>query len=244
MINIFKMTEEDILGLDPDEVNDYLGPAEIFQFFTLVNGFWSYNYEAAKAGKVGLHAELKSGWHSDGFLFSKAALRYFNICQIMAQQLVLQWEAKRLPTPDWVVGIPNGATVLGKHVARWMGVKLAEMVKEDGVIKMVSKMPDGESLLFVEDFCTKGTGFKEAVADTLRQNPSVRLLPYELVIVNRGGLKEIEVNGVDSFKIIAAAEHRIKDWNPKVTCPLCNLGSGAIKPKAMDENWQVIMKSQ
>ena len=86
MAQIIK-TSEELLMLDPVEVKGLLSSFEILHIFKAFNGFWSYDYEAAKEGRPGLHAELKSKQHSDGFLFSKAALRYFNICRIMAKQL-------------------------------------------------------------------------------------------------------------------------------------------------------------
>lgn len=246
-MQILKMAREEILGLWPEHINRLLTltKEEILHIFSTLGGFWTYDYEAAKNGKPGLHAELKSKRHSDGFLFSKAALQYFNICRIMARQLVLRWSALRLPEPDWVIGIPNGATILGEHVAYLMGAKLAEMVKEGGRIKMVSKIPPDETLLFVEDFCTKGTGFKEAVLDTIRQCPGINFFPYELVIINRGGLKEIVVDNVGSFEIVAAAEHRIEDWDPDSgECEPCKHGSNIIKPKATNENWDMLTNSQ
>ena len=90
------------------------------------------------------------------------------------------------------------------------------------------------------------------VRDILSKQPEADILPYELVIVNRGGLKEIEVEipgkepKTRSFKIVAAAEHRIKDWDPEKTCPVCNLGSGVIRPKDPDhpENWDILINSQ
>ena len=32
----------------------------------MLGAFWSYDYEALKAGKPGMHALLKSGLHSEG----------------------------------------------------------------------------------------------------------------------------------------------------------------------------------
>lgn len=209
----------------------------------MLNSFWAYDYEAAKQGRFGKHAELKSLNHSDGFFISRILLKEPNIRAIMANQLVMRFNERELSKPDWIVGIPDGATKLGKDVANLMGVRYAEMKKEDGRIVMVSKVEPGESLLLVEDFCTKGTGFTEAVKDIAVKNPAVKFIPLELVIINRGGLNEIVVDGVGAFDIVAAANHRVNDWVP-VECPLCKMGSVAIKPKATDENWRDITTSQ
>jgi len=98
-------------------------------------------------------------------------------------------------------------------------------------------------LLLDEDFCTKGTGFKEAVADILSRQPKTKILPLELVIINRGGLTAIAIEGVGEFQVVAVANHRVNDWPPP-ECPLCKMGSKPIKPKATDENWRLITTSQ
>lgn len=241
-----KFTKAELLSLNPNQVNQklLLSPDMIFHIFRELGGFWAYNYDVAEHGRVGLHAELKSGRCSDGFLNSKIVLKHPNIRTIMARQLVLRYNESGLIKPDWVAGIPDGATKLGEDVARIMGVKSAEMIKKNGKIKITTVISPGETLLLVEDFCTKGTGFKEAVEDIISKQSGTIIVPIELVIIIRGGLKNIQVNGADgTFKIVATAEHRINDWDP-AECPLCKMGSGRIKPKAIEGNWEKIMTSQ
>jgi orotate phosphoribosyltransferase len=134
--------------------------------------------------------------------------------------------------------------LLGQDVASFMYVSnIAEMKKENGRISMISVIAPDETLILVEDFCTRGTGFIEAVSEIVSKQPKVKILPYELVIINRGGLNEIEVKGIGTFKIVAVATHRVNDWDPS-ECPLCKMGSIPIKPKATDENWRDITTSQ
>ena len=118
------------------------------------------------------------------------------------------------------------------------------MEKVDGRISLVTPTNPGETLLLAEDFCTQGTGFKEAVAEVQRKSPCTLIAQYDPVIVNRGGLMEIVVEGVGSFKIVPVVERRIQDWDPAKGCKLCNLGSVAIKPKASDDNWHALSFSQ
>lgn len=123
-----------------------------------------------------------------------------------------------------------------------------EKVIEGGkkAIRMRTNIGSGQQLLLVEDFCTKGTGLSEAVRDiaSVSDDPS-SIMPYEIVIINRGGLKEIKVEGIGTYTVTPLAEHRISDWDPeRGECPLCKLGSVAIKPKDPPENWELLMNSQ
>ncbi len=249
MLKIIGMEKDHLLGLHPDsftrpgDPSRLLTEKEVVYIATTLGAFWAYNYKALKKGKPGLHAELKSGLHSDGFFISKILLESWNMRVIMGDQIVLRLKQSGIARPDWVAGIPDGATELGKEVAQALGAKESLMKKEDGKIVLISSIGAGESLLLVEDFCTQGTGFKEAVGDIIAKQPKVRILPFEFVIINRGGLKEIAIDGLGVFKIVPVAEHRVQDWSPE-DCPLCKVGSKPIKPKATDENWKLITTSQ
>lgn len=249
MFKIIGMNAEQLLGLHPDSLTRpdeplrLLTEEEVVYIATTLGAFWAYNYQALKEGKPGLHAELKSGLHSDGFFNSKILLESWNMRVIMADQIAFHFKQLGTTKPDWVAGIPDGAKEIGKEVARILDAKEAEMKKEDGRIALVSSIGADETLLLIEDFCTKGTGFKEAVRDILSKQPQVKILPVEMVIINRGGLKEIVIEGVGGFKIVPVVEHQVQEWKPE-DCPLCEKGSKPIKPKATDENWRLITTSQ
>jgi orotate phosphoribosyltransferase len=243
MLEILRMNKEQLLKLDYRQIDRKLTPEEIVHIAKKLDAFWEFDYQAAKEGRPGKHALLKSELHSDGFFVSRILLESWNMRMIMAVQMGLRFHDLRIPRPECIAGIPDGATELGKEVARFLSVKIAEMKKENGKISLVSAIAPDETLLLVEDFCTRGTGFVEAVNDIISKQPKVKILPYELVIINRGGLTEIPIAGMGAFKIIAVAEHRINDWQPS-ECPLCKMGSVSIKPKATDENWRDITTSQ
>jgi orotate phosphoribosyltransferase len=242
---ILSMGRDELLELDPSKVVRRLRRNEVLHIFREFGGFWSYNYKAAEEGIPGLHAELKSGRHSDGFINSHVVLCNPNICRIMAKQLVYRFEKLKIPKPVYVAGIPVGATNLGKEVAKLIGVKPAMMEKEEGKIELISRIRPEETLLLVEDFCTRGTGLKEAVNDILSKQPQAIIQSFELVIINRGGLRKIKIGGLESFKVVAAVTHRINDWEPE-ECPLCSekYKSKAIKPKVSEESWSLLTKSQ
>ena len=254
MLKIIGMPKDELLGLCPDTLKRpgsirLLTEEEVIYIAETVGAFWKYNYEAAKQGRVGLHAELKSLLHSDGFFISRILLQHPNIRTIMADQMVMRFSQLGIPNPRRVGGIPDGATELGKEIAELLGAKNVEMKKEDGKIVLVDSIAVDEDLLLGEDFCTRETGFIEAVLDILSKQPTVKILPYELVIINRGGLSEIEIPAekVGSsrivVKIVPVVNYRVNDWQP-ADCPLCRMGSKPIKPKATDENWRFITTSQ
>lgn len=159
----------------------------------------------------------------------------------MADQIYGRLEFLRL---CWVGGIPDGATLLGEEVRKEMGSpRHAELAKIDGRITLISQIPPDESLLLVEDFFTRGTGFKEAAENAIKDQPGIFIIPVDPVIINRGGLKKFEVEGLGSVSVVAIAERKVNDWE-SADCPLCKMGSVPIKPKITDENWQRLIASQ
>lgn len=244
MNDILRMGKEEILALDPAAVSRLLTADEVVGMATVLGAFWKYDYEAAELGRVGMHALLKSGRHSDGFFVSKILLGPENIRCILSQQLVMRLRDTNVPTPNYVAGVPDGATVLGTTVAEMLGAREARMEKVDGRILLTTDIPEGATMLLVEDVCTRGTGFAEAVLQVRSRQPSVKLLPYDPVILNRGGLQEIALEGIGTFRVLPVVERRIQDWDPTDYCPLCARGSTAIKPKATDENWLLLTTSQ
>ncbi len=243
-MDILEMSGGDLQNFSFEGLCRDLSFEEILHIFSVFKGFWQYDYKAAEKGRVGNHAELKSGRCSDGFLYSKTVLSHPNLCKYIAIQMAINYRVKKLPTPDYVVGVPDGATELGKFFAQtqFIKAKIAEMIKENGRIKLVSSLQEGDSILFIEDLCTRGTGLKEAFDSVLAGNPLIKVIPYEPVIVNRGGLREIK-HGDFTFSIIPVITYHINDWD-KAECPLCKMGSVPIRPKASEENWKKLVNSQ
>lgn len=240
---ILDMVREELLTLELKDISRLLTTSEVVHIAVTLGAFWTYDYAAADAGKVGLHALLKSGRHSDGFFVSRILLEPWNIRYIMAHQIRLRLLEAKVPMPDYVAGIPDGATKLGEEVTWMLGAKPARMEKVENRICLVTGLTPNATILLVEDFCTRGTGFREAVLEVTQNAPEMRILPYDPVIINRGGLRDIVVDGVGTFTVLPVVEQRIQDWDV-AECPLCKLGSAPIKPKATDENWKVLTASQ
>ncbi len=243
MSDILQMNDTELRGLNPRDVRQLLAPDEVIHIAKTLGAFWCYDYEAAKIGKVGKHALLKSGQHSDGFFFSKILLEPENIRHIFARQMAALIMNLHVGTPQFIAGVPDGATALGQDIAQVLRTQNAAMLKINGEITLLTHITKDKSVLVVEDFCTWATGFREAVEE-IRLNASFpcNILPYSLVIINRGGMKSFFCSG-QKFTIVPIVEKRIQDWVPE-KCPLCALGSVPVKPKATDENWQALITSQ
>lgn len=213
-----------------------------------MGALWTYDYEAAKSGKVGMHAKLKSGLHSNMFFVSKILLEPENILQIMAAQVAMKisWGLDTFATgmPDYIVGVPDGATRLGEETGRILGIPTIQMAKIEGRIVLESPIEADKSILLVEDFCTRGTGFIEAVQAVLQAQPYARIIPFDPVMLNRGGLESIFIEGLGMVRIVSVVEWQAWDCDPNVRCELCDMGSIPIKPKATEGTWRLLTTSQ
>jgi orotate phosphoribosyltransferase len=244
MIEILYMKQAALLALPPELVTRPLSTEEVVHIAKELGAYWAYDYQALEQGRPGMHALLKSGRHSDGFFVSRIMLEHDDILKIMARQLAMKFLDEGIfEIPDYVAGIPDGATHLGEELAKILGVRALELKKKEGKIFLAQILGDNVRILLCEDFCTRGTGFREAVLDIKYRYPSVKFILNEPVIINRGGLSFVEVEGVGKFTILPIADHRVNDWEPE-ECPLCKAGSGTIKPKAKPENWGIITNSQ
>ncbi len=240
----------------------------------ILDAIWVYNYEAAKSGKVGHHALLKSGEHSDVFVEASAVLKYQNLRAIIVSTLLNQSRqmlaiADKFPDfkPDFVAGVPRGATLLAEEVTKLLGamakipgVRNLKMEKVDGRIVLTDELQADSKILFVEDALSKGTGVREAALEIKSKQPKARFLPYTLTFLNRTGVREIMVEGAGVFQIMSCLESPLSyplpapigDFSPPVQihswpadqCLLCALGSEPIKPKDPKENWDILKKSQ
>ena len=235
---------KEILDLSPYDYSDkILTPEEINHLFVVCDALWMYDYEAAKNGKVGYHALLKSGLHSNGFLSAPKVLEHPSLRKILAYSLANTYD-QLYPIPDRVVGIPNAATELGNDIADIWDIKKGGLVKDENGKMVVNGIRNGESLLLVEDICTKATGYIEAYSLIKEKLPSCFIVPIELVIWNRGILERIESPFWDEIiRIKSLVSKRISEMDPN-NCLLCKTGSIAIKPKATEENWALIKNAQ
>jgi hypothetical protein len=205
---------------------------------------WEYDYHALSEGRPGMHAILKSGLHSDGFFASKILLAKRNVLEVVAREMVTLFQRLGIPNPQYVAGVPTSASTLGVEVARLLRAKALSMAKIRGKIKIIGHLPPQSSVLVVEDVCTRGTGFGEAVEEIFNGQPAARFILVSPVILNRGGLTSVDVPTVGDFSLLPLVEKKMTDWNPEEFCYLCSVGSKPIKPKDPPENWKILVESQ
>jgi len=191
------------------------------------------------------HALLTSGKHSDGFFNSELVMEdpafLDDACAELVDLLYSTGFFRGMLNPNRVVGPAMGAITLAHDVARHVSLEFnypclrSYVEKEgDGVnTKMVFKKTSvrrGEQVLLVEDVLTTGESVEKTAKAVVLAGGIV--LPRVAVLVNRSGRAE-----VGDKRIVALVNRHMQDWNPEMEkCPLCALGSEAIRPKELD-NW-------
>lgn len=190
------------------------------------------------------HVELTSGKHSDGF-FNGGILcaggDYLNEAGDDFLQLIPDNVLRDI---HHVVGPAMGAiSIASMFAAKLAGycdngrgdcfwsytVKVAdEMGKTVGMkFDRATRPMQGDSVILVEDTITTGQSTEFVARAVLETGATV--LPYVLTLMNRSGLTEI-----GGKQIVALIDQEMPMWAPE-DCPLCKLGSTAIRPKGPAE---------
>lgn len=189
------------------------------------------------------HAELTSGKCSNGFVDVLRALRYTNVCDILAYHMTHALEAKidQIENDEnadtmvyralgWVIGSDHAGAAFSHDVARWLGAKhdFTEKGGPDGKQQIWKRfaISSGETVLQVEELMTTA-GTLMAVREGIRKgNPNpVAFAPVVGVLVHRSDVYEIE-----GAPVVYLAHYDISVWNPE-DCPLCAAGSKRLRPK-------------
>ena len=174
------------------------------------------------------HALLTSGLHSDGFVN----------CTFITQQPVLLQKivsasdglAPHLPQEkiDWVIGSAFGAITLAHSVALQISSR-AGFTEKDGEAMKLSRfeVEPSASILVVEDTISTGGSTLKTMDGIMNAGiPKENILPYIVCLVNRSGRKDLA-----GKEIRALLTLQIHSWQA-VECPLCKLGSTAVRPKS------------
>ena len=244
MKKIEEMSSAELLGLNPGNVTDFLMAGSIIRIAQTLGAFWRYDYEAAKQGRIGNHAILESGSHSNGLFDPSILLASRNIRHIMAEQMMYRLIQVNSPCPDWVADVQNRANMLGEEVAMLFGTNFARMDQEDGQPYLATAIGFQDQVLLVEESFSTGASFEKAVQAVSKSQPNAVVLPYIPVILNRNGARRIVIEGA-AFQVLSLIEWRIQDFEPgSATCPLCALGSVAINPRESEEKRLELIGSQ
>lgn len=190
------------------------------------------------------HALLTSGEHSNGFFNSLLVTSDQKLIDGAASSLLRLFikVAGREALPNRVVGPATGATDLairmslyvnayrlpGQPICQWASPEKRERGGRHMVfVDDCPRVLPGEKILLCEDVISTG-GSVELAAQASEGEGGI-ILPFVLALVNRSGEEEVW-----GKKIIALISRHMPKWT-REECPLCQIGSEAIRPKG--ENW-------
>lgn len=198
---------------------------EISYVLELCDALWLYPYHANPTKP---HAELTAGDHSDGFVDTLRALRFTNVCQLLAYKLLEKVWQKYSGPIDWVVGSDHAGAAFSHSVAIWLSAQhdFAEKGPDKRQLWKRFTIEPEEVVLQVEELMTTSSTLL-AVRNGIREGNQkpVTFAPVVAVLIHRSDVHEIEGSSV-----ISLVHYDIKKWKPE-GCPLCKAGSQALRPK-------------
>jgi orotate phosphoribosyltransferase len=179
------------------------------------------------------HALLTSGLHSDGFVNCTFVTQHPKVLQSAVSEGLK--DVLSGTNAEWVIGSAFGAITLAHAIAYHLGVR-SGFTEKDGELMKLSRFEilSDDRVLVVEDTITTGGSTKKTIEGIKAAGvDESRILPYIVSLVNRSGKEDL-----DGRKIRALLTLDIHAWTP-ADCPLCKIGSQAVRPKG---NWQVLTR--
>lgn len=221
------MTEQGLHSVSwIDYTNKRLTEPEFREMLEAAEAHWIHNGDPAMP-----HAQLTTGWCSDGFIDTLRALCYANVCYVAAQALARSIRDVYAGPIDWVIGSDHAGAVFSQNVALWLNAKhdFTEKGPEKAQEWKRFKIKPDEVVLQVEELMTTSDTFSR-VRKGVREGNDVPVIfaPVAGVLVHRSSVHKIEDTDIVSF-----AHYDITVWEPD-KCPLCAKGSKRILPK---KNW-------
>lgn len=235
------MDIEILKSLDPEYIGQRgkISPEEILSWFNICEASWLHSGNPRDP-----HAELTSGNCSNGFFDCLRVLKYVNLNEILANQLVLRIiEEIGNQKVDWVIASPMAGITFGYAVAKELGANHMFFTEKDSLHKGKMlwnriQIPPGETVLQIEELITTAktlNAVKKAV-DEGNKTP-VNWLPVIGSLVHR---PEKLCDSYGDRKVIAIIKKEV--WNkPQSECHLCQAGSSRYRPK-VDNNWEILTK--
>jgi len=222
---------EDLLAVKAENMDDIITQDEVTHILRLADCFWQHSGKPEDP-----HAILTSGQHSNGFVNVLVALTPTPICKLfgtMIGRLIRQRYPELTGPKVWVIGSAYAAIDLSKDVANELGAQHGVPEKiDDGQVWRRFQIPPDATVIQVEELVTTLktlAAVRKAIIDG--NGGPVTFAPFVVTLVNRSPLDKFE-----GSPIISLAHYDIQTWEPE-TCPLCDAGSEAIKPKVPTENW-------
>ena len=210
------------------------------QYLTTLGAFWFHDGNPKRP-----HALLTEGGHSNGFFNgSLIAFDYPNtardMCKDLAQKMFRQiFSGGEEDEQFKILGPEYGANTMSAFLAAELGIGYVlvrpEGKGEDKIVTLDKRFKvQGIEVVRVEDTITTGGTLKKCRPLIEEQGGHVSTIIGAWC--NRSGLTE-----VDGSTIIALIDKNMPVWKPD-DCPLCRLGSEAIRPK-QDDNWNLLTKA-
>src|SRR3989338_4293866 len=123
------LSSEDVVLMDNETVRQLrskqfsfpLTPEAFDHFFYACDALWLHSGDPKDP-----HAELTSGKCSNGFVDTLRVLRYTNLCELMARQIVESLQKMKpslVKKVHWVIGSDHASAVFSYEVARRLGLK-------------------------------------------------------------------------------------------------------------------------
>jgi orotate phosphoribosyltransferase len=168
------------------------------------------------------HFKLTSGLHSDRYLQCALVLQTPKQAAELGTALAARMRAIS-EMPDLVIAPALGGILVAHEVAREMGVRGLFAERQDGILRLRRgfNIKPGEKAFVVEDVVTTGGSTRETM-DVVTQAGGIVIAAGSL-IDRTGGRTDLGVPRV------ALAVLDIPAYSPE-ECPLCKIGSQAIKP--------------
>ncbi|OGL70587.1 hypothetical protein A3C09_04910 [Candidatus Uhrbacteria bacterium RIFCSPHIGHO2_02_FULL_47_44] len=234
------LSSEDVVLMDNETVRQLrskqfsfpLTPEAFDHFFYACDALWLHSGDPKDP-----HAELTSGKCSNGFVDTLRVLRYTNLCELMARQIVDCLHKmshpliKKVGKVDWIIGSDHASAVFSYEVARRLGCQhdFTEKGSNNTQVWKRFQIDPNEVVLQVEELVTTTTTLSRVRSGVRFGNPTpVQFAPLVFTLVHRS--KEFEFEGTPIHYV---RHYDIDTWEPK-DCPLCAAGSKRLKPKA---NW-------
>lgn len=217
-------------------LRDFIGRTmteeETRHIFELCDAFWLHD-----GGNSRPHVELTTGKCSDGFVDVLRVIRYTNLCEIFAAEL-LKVVRRRYEGPiDWVVGSDHASAALSHSVATIVGCQHDFTEKGPDKMQIWKRftIQPHEIVLQVEELMTTSATLRKVREGIQSGNPTaVRFAPVVAVLIHRSSVYE-----VNESPAVYLAHYDINIWEPE-DCPLCKAGSERLRPK---QNWAKLTRA-
>lgn len=166
------------------------------------------------------HFLLTSGLHSSQYFQCAKVLQYPKYLHLLAGDIARHFEYAEV---ELVISPAIGGIVVGTEVGRLLGVRTIFTERENNEMKMRRgfELYKGERVLVVEDVITTGGSVDEVIR--LVKKAEANLVGVGCIVDRSNGKASFDA------KFYSAMEMNVVTYQQD-SCPLCALGTQAIKP--------------